>query len=76
MSYRRGYQDGCAGRAKSVPDNGIAAINNDTIGGTVRPFADCDYEQGYSAGANDAKWTRHYAGAGLRDNNGRSVEAE
>jgi hypothetical protein len=76
MSYGRGYRDGYAGRAKSVPDNGISAINDDIIGGTIRPFADYDYEQGYSAGANDAKWTRHCVGAGLRDNNGRSMEAE
>lgn len=76
MSYRRGYRDGYSGRPKATPDNGISAINNDTIGGTIRPFADYDYEQGFSAGANDARWTRQYAGAGLRDNNGRSVEEQ
>lgn len=76
MSYARGYRDGYAGRDKRTSDNGIANINADTIGGTIRPFADYDYEQGYSAGANDAKCERQYSGAGLRDNNGRSVEAE
>lgn len=61
MSFARGYRDGYAGRAKSIPDNGVSAINDDTVGGPIRPFADYDYEQGYEGGANDAKWTRHYA---------------
>lgn len=60
-SYRRGYRDGYDGAEKSTPQTGIAAINNDTIGGTIRPFANFDYDEGYRAGANDAKWTRHYA---------------
>lgn len=76
MSFARGYKDGYYGRPKHTPDSGIADINADTIGGTVRPFADFDYDKGYEGGVNDAKWTRHYAGAGLRDNDGRSVEAE
>lgn len=76
VSYAIGYRDGHQGRDKRTPANGISAINNDTIGGTIRPFADYDYEQGFSAGANDAKWSRQYAGAGLRDNSGRSGEAE
>lgn len=74
MSYASGYRDGYAGRDSRTPDTGIANINAVTIGGTIRPFADYDYEQGYAAGANDAKWSRQYAGAGLRDNSGRSVE--
>jgi hypothetical protein len=55
MSYARGYRDGYAARDKRTPANGITAINNDIIGGTIRPFADYDYEQGFSAGANDAQ---------------------
>lgn len=76
MSFTRGYRDGYSGHAKGVPDSGISAINQDSIGGTIRPFADYDYEQGYAAGVNDSRFERNYAGAGLRDNNGRSVEAE
>ena len=55
-SYRLGYHHGYDGKEKSAPNNGLAQINNDTIGGTIRPFADYDYEQGYKAGANDAHW--------------------
>ena len=60
-SYRRGYHDGYDGKPKAAPGNGIAAINHDTVGATIRPFTDFDYEQGYSAGANDAKWARKRA---------------
>jgi ribosome modulation factor len=57
QSYRRGYHDGYAGRDKAVVETGIAKINDDMIGGTIRPFANYDYEQGYHAGANDKKWS-------------------
>ncbi len=51
--YRRGYHDGHAKREKNFqgapdPFNG-------------RPFAASDYDNGYSAGANDRKWSDHYA---------------
>lgn len=65
MSYRRGYRDGYAGRAKSIPDNGISAIDDDIIGGKILPFADYDYEQGYSAGANDERCERQIRRVGL-----------
>lgn len=65
MSYAKGYRDGYAGRLKATPDSGISAINNDTIGGTIRPFADYDYEQGYSAGANDERCERQMRRVGL-----------
>jgi hypothetical protein len=61
LSFARGYKDGYWGRPKATPDNGIAQINNDTIGGTIRPFADFDYEEGYKGGANDAHWAKVYA---------------
>lgn len=55
-SYRDGYYAGYFGRAKAAPETGIEKISDDTIGGTIRPFADVDYEKGYAAGANDRKW--------------------
>lgn len=55
-SYRRGYRDGALGCEKVTPQTGLSALGDDTIGGTIRPFANYDYEQGYAAGANDAKW--------------------
>lgn len=63
VSYRKGYYDGHAGRTRAVPETGIEKINDDTIGGTIRPFADVDYEKGYAAGANDRKWSDHYRNA-------------
>jgi hypothetical protein len=57
QSYRRGYYDGYARREKVAPETGITKINDDTISGTIRPFADYDYEQGYHAGENDKKWS-------------------
>ena len=57
-SYRKGYYDGYYGRPKEILNNGISKINDDAIGGTIRPFADFDYEQGYQAGANDARWAK------------------
>jgi len=46
-SFRRGYQDGHAGRPH---------IGERTDGPLDRPFADFDYDEGYKGGANDAKW--------------------
>lgn len=51
-SYRRGYYDGYDGKVginEPVPttDNGIP----------LKPFSDFDYDEGYKAGANDAKWS-------------------
>lgn len=62
QGYRNGYRDGEDGREKRTPSTGIAAINDDTIGGTIKPFADFDYNSGYAAGANDARWRRIRAG--------------
>jgi hypothetical protein len=45
-SYRRGYYDGYDGKPISIPDR-------DPFD---RPFANFDYEQGYSAGVSDKKW--------------------
>jgi hypothetical protein len=61
QSYARGYRDGYANRPKSTPATGIAEINHDSIGGTIHPFADFDYDEGYRAGANDARWSSYYA---------------
>ena len=45
-SYRRGYSDGYFGRESANPcDPHI-----------TKPFGNFDYQQGYRAGANDAKW--------------------
>ena len=44
-SYRRGYYDGYYGREANSPVNTA-----------VIPFSNFDYDKGYKAGANDAKW--------------------
>lgn len=49
-AYRRGYRDGAAGRER------FCQVKPEYI----KPFADFDYEEGYKAGANDAKWEKHY----------------
>lgn len=58
-SYRRGYYDGYEGRAAQnlpVPDyNGVP----------LKPFSDFDYDEGYKAGANDKRWSDHYAARGI-----------
>lgn len=48
VAYRRGYYDGYYGT------NQGAAVKPEYI----KPFADYDYEQGFKAGANDAKWAK------------------
>jgi hypothetical protein len=48
VAYRRGYRDGNAGRAP------FCEVKPEYI----KPFADFDYDEGYKAGANDAKWER------------------
>lgn len=49
-SYRRGYRAGYAGEPSqdTMPSTGLGD----------RPFADFDFNEGYKAGANDAKWTK------------------
>lgn len=51
VSYRRGYKDGYYGRPKF----------HEVKPEYIKPFADYDYEQGYQAGANDARWQKEYA---------------
>lgn len=54
-SYRRGYYDGYEGRESAnnpVPDY---------QGVPLKPFSDHDYSEGFKAGANDRKWSDHYA---------------
>lgn len=51
VAYRRGYYDGHAGRPH------FCEVKPEYI----KPFAKGDYEAGYKAGANDAKWAKHYA---------------
>lgn len=53
VGYRRGYRDGYAGNPR------FCAVKPDSI----LPFAEYDYEQGYKAGENDAKWSRIHAEA-------------
>lgn len=47
VAYRKGYRDGYAARDKFF----------EVKPEYVKPFASFDYEEGYKAGANDAKWT-------------------
>lgn len=51
VAYRRGYRDGYAGNEK------FCEVKPEYI----KPFASFDYEEGHKAGANDAKWDKHYA---------------
>ena len=53
VAYRRGYYDGYEARQL------FCQVRPEYI----KPFADFDYDEGYKAGANDAKWNRHYAKA-------------
>lgn len=46
VAYRRGYRDGY-----SAADPFLAVKPE-----YIKPFAEYDYEQGYHAGANDARW--------------------
>jgi hypothetical protein len=46
-SYRRGYQDGYAGRDP---------VGENTDGPFDRPFANFDYAEGHKVGANDRLW--------------------
>lgn len=46
VAYRNGYSDGYSGRDK------FCEVKPEYI----KPFANFDYEEGYKAGANDAKW--------------------
>lgn len=55
-SYRRGYEDGYAGREP---------VGEKTDSPLDRPFADYDYAEGHKAGANDRKWADHYAARNL-----------
>ena len=48
VAYRRGYYDGYYARPR------FCEVKPEYI----KPFADYDYEQGYHAGENDAKWER------------------
>lgn len=48
VAYRRGYRDGYAAKTQFL------AVKPEYI----KPFAEFDYQQGYDAGANDAKWER------------------
>jgi hypothetical protein len=59
-SYRRGYYAGYEGQpaqndAVPTTDNGVP----------LKPFSDFDYDEGYRAGANDKRWTDHYAARGI-----------
>lgn len=47
-AYRRGYADGYQGKEALYT----------TYPGQINPFAPFDYDEGYQAGANDAKWDR------------------
>jgi hypothetical protein len=51
VAFRRGYRDGSAGRAP------FCEVKPEYI----KPFANFDYDEGYKAGANDAKWDKYYA---------------
>lgn len=51
-SYRRGYYDGYDGRGCKDPHGPDHPFD--------RPFANADYVEGHKAGANDAKWERHF----------------
>lgn len=51
VAYRRGYQDGY--KAKTP----FCTVRPEYI----KPFAEHDYDAGYKAGANDAKWDKHYS---------------
>jgi hypothetical protein len=52
-SYRRGYYDGYEGKpSKNDP------IPTTDMGIPLKPFSDFDYEEGYKAGSNDAKWSK------------------
>jgi hypothetical protein len=53
--YRRGYHDGYAKREENFR-NAPDPFNG-------RPFAASDYANRYKAGANDRKWSDHYAAA-------------
>ena len=53
VAYRRGYRDGYAAATPFL------AVKPEYI----KPFAEYDYEQGYKAGANDAKWEKQRNGA-------------
>ncbi len=46
-SYRIGYYDGYFGRNQQVKSFDMS-----------KPFANSDYDNGYKAGANDAKWSK------------------
>jgi hypothetical protein len=46
-SYRRGYQDGYAGKEP---------VGEQTDGPLDRPFANFDYTEGHAAGKNDRYW--------------------
>lgn len=50
VAYRRGYRDGYAGRER------FCEVKPEYI----KPFADRDYESGFGAGANDARWVREF----------------
>jgi hypothetical protein len=62
-AYRNGYRDGYANRPKRTVETGIEKIGDDPMVGTLRPFDAFDYNEGYAAGANDAKWSSQYAKA-------------
>lgn len=53
VAYRKGYQDGYYGRER------FCAVKPEYI----KPFAEYDYDGGYKAGENDAKWDKHYSNA-------------
>lgn len=57
-SYRNGYRDGYAVRVQTVPETGLEKIGDDPMGGTLKPFADFDYKNGYAAGFNDHYWNK------------------
>ncbi len=52
VSYRDGYYDGYYGR----PTQNVQGKHP-----FDRPFSTYDYDQGYHAGANDAKWSKKHA---------------
>jgi hypothetical protein len=51
-SFRRGYYDGYFAREHSGKQT------NDPL---HKPFANFDYDEGYKAGKNDAKWNKFYS---------------